>query len=224
MEDFSDEQLHELVWMPAHGSAGTIGSATMSNGEKVGPLHWRANRLVDLLAKSAARPLRVHCKVRKLIQTASHALEYSLAKLGVVTHAANNFETTVVLPDGHRSTQTLRDSAGMKAPHSRTSGMKRERVQDTTIHENVARSTLCVRVDVVVGVSSVAKRRKSAVRIKEAALEYEADYERRFMESWKTGHTPLRPNDHRPAPQRFADVRARVLNKANPDARDFQML
>ena len=71
MEDFSDEQLYELVWLPAHASAETIGSATMSNGEKVGPLHWRANRLVDLLAKSAARPLRVHSKMRKLIHIAA---------------------------------------------------------------------------------------------------------------------------------------------------------
>ena len=185
---------------------------------------WRANRLVDLLAKSAARPLRVHSKVRKLIQTASHALEYSLAKLGVVTHAANNFETTVVLPDGHRSNLTLRDSAGMKAPHARTSGMKRKRVQDTTMHENVAQSTLCVPVDVVVGASRVAKRRKLAVRNREAALDYEADCERRFMENWKAGRTPLRPNDHRPASQRLADVRARVIDKTNRVAREFELL
>ena len=48
---------------------------------------WEANRLVDLLAKSAAWPSRVHSKVRKLIQTASLTLEYSLAKLGAVTYA-----------------------------------------------------------------------------------------------------------------------------------------
>ena len=112
----------------------------------------------------------------------------------------------------------------MKAPHARTSGMKRKRVLDTTMHENVAQSTLCVPVDVVVDASRVAKRRKLAIRNREAALDYEADCERRFMENWKTGRTPLRPNDHRPASQRLADVRARVIDKTSRVAREFELL
>ena len=219
MEDFAEDQLHDLVWMPAHGSAGSIGTATTSNGEKVGPVQWRANRLVDLLAKSAARALRAHEKVRRLIQVASHALEYSLAKLGAVTYAANNFKTPVLLPDGTYTNVTLRDSAGIKAIRTGTNGGKRKRAQDTMEQRNVVRKTLCIPINIDSGASnahSVAKRRKVACKIKQAALDHEADCEMRFMENWRENLPPLLPTSSRPASARMADLRARIAAKTLP--------
>jgi hypothetical protein len=40
-----------LVWMPAHQSPDAINSAMKSNGVEVTSIEWRANRLVDALAK-----------------------------------------------------------------------------------------------------------------------------------------------------------------------------
>ena len=43
-----------LVWMPAHQTSAAIGVQTLSNGDKLSATDWRANRLVDALAKQAA--------------------------------------------------------------------------------------------------------------------------------------------------------------------------
>ena len=88
----------------------------------------------------------------------------------------------------------------------------------------MAQSTLCVPVDVVGGASGDAKRKKTATRIREAAQDYEADCEKRFIENWRKGRTPMRPNRERPASERLADVRARVATKANRAARDMELL
>ena len=44
----------KLVWMPAHKSHLAVGVATKSDGQLLTTLDWRANRLVDCLAKAAA--------------------------------------------------------------------------------------------------------------------------------------------------------------------------
>jgi hypothetical protein len=54
LEDFTQEDAQQLIWMPAHGSAGTVGVARKSDESRVTLIDWRANRLVDALAKSAA--------------------------------------------------------------------------------------------------------------------------------------------------------------------------
>ena len=43
-----------VVWMPAHRPQSSIGHAMKSNGHPINALDWRANRLVDALAKMAA--------------------------------------------------------------------------------------------------------------------------------------------------------------------------
>ncbi len=50
----SQALLQQLKWMPAHGAVSTIGQALDSGGSKITPVEWRANRLVDALAKKAA--------------------------------------------------------------------------------------------------------------------------------------------------------------------------
>ena len=67
-----------LVWQPAHLAPTAIGVAKLSNGRRLSPVDWRANRLVDALAKKAAsRGLAPNAVIR--------ALEGSSA---LVTHAA----------------------------------------------------------------------------------------------------------------------------------------
>ena len=48
-----------VKWMPSHLAAHTFNLARDSNGDRVTPIMWRANRLADLLAKSAAEAFRL---------------------------------------------------------------------------------------------------------------------------------------------------------------------
>ena len=43
-----------LVWMPAHTTLASVGEVKMSNGQRLTTVDWRANRLVDALAKTSA--------------------------------------------------------------------------------------------------------------------------------------------------------------------------
>jgi hypothetical protein len=65
-----------FLWMPAHGSASTIGHALRSDGRPISPIDWRANRLADALAKSAARAHRVSPRVMRMVSDAIAAMEY----------------------------------------------------------------------------------------------------------------------------------------------------
>ena len=57
-------ELQCLRWMPAHTAEGSIGRVTTSDGTMLTALEWRANRLVDALAKSAAVPNRLQGSTR----------------------------------------------------------------------------------------------------------------------------------------------------------------
>eukprot|EP00973_Karenia_brevis_P028832 3976139-Karenia_brevis.AAC.1 len=97
LDDFgcTAEDLAKVKWIPAHTGQGSIGQVVASDSKPLTALQWRANRLADLLAKSAARPHRLPLDARKTLKIAREALEYSLAKLGAVTHAANNCKAAV---------------------------------------------------------------------------------------------------------------------------------
>ena len=64
------------------------------------PENWRANRLVDYLAKAAAGRYRVPGSTMRILADATAAVHYSAALLGVVTHTANNFCETSWRDDG----------------------------------------------------------------------------------------------------------------------------
>jgi hypothetical protein len=115
----------ELQWMPAHGGHSTIGVTTTSHGSVLTAAQWRANRLVDLLAKSAARPGRLSVKTRLLIAAAAEAVEYSLARLGAVTHAANHYCVTSTSDDGTVSSRIVRDSGARPSTRPATVARKR---------------------------------------------------------------------------------------------------
>ena len=74
-------------------------------------LDWRANRLVDALAKTAAAHDAAPSKVVRCLQKADVAAAHAACLLGIVAHAANN-HTTSELGDGGQVVQTdSRDSS-----------------------------------------------------------------------------------------------------------------
>ena len=103
-------QGNALVWMPAHRSATAIGNARKSNHKFVTARDWRANRLVDGLAKHAASQGAAPQSTVDLINSAEFLARHAAAQLAVATYNANNHFTTKVKPDGTVVGCTLRDS------------------------------------------------------------------------------------------------------------------
>ena len=94
------------VWVPAHKSHLAIGASTKSDGECLTTVDWRANRLVDCLAKAAATSLAAPRNVSIFPGSADAAAAHAACLLGVVTHSANNFWFSVV-GDGGATTTTF---------------------------------------------------------------------------------------------------------------------
>ena len=111
LENADGDTVSRVCWMPAHKSKGAIGNVVKSDGSTVTFIEWRANRLVDVLAKSAAAFDRVSPAVLKQVKDAGMAVEHSLAKLGAITHACNHHKVAVLRPDGSQGWRILRDSA-----------------------------------------------------------------------------------------------------------------
>jgi len=99
-----------FVWVPAHRSRQAVGHALRSDGLPLTLENWRANRLVDYLAKAAAGRYRLPVRTRRLLADAAAAVHYSAALLGVVTHAANNFSETSWRGDGSAVVVKHRDA------------------------------------------------------------------------------------------------------------------
>ena len=73
-------------------------------------LDWRANRLVDALAKAAAAINQPPPAVVKLLESAKVAVRHSATLLGRVTHEANHHSMEVIGPDGLPVTKLCRDA------------------------------------------------------------------------------------------------------------------
>jgi len=102
--------------MPAHKSASAIGTTIRSDGHFVTALDWRANRLVDCLARIAASQDGVPDLAGIVFKQAMLAAEYCAAFLGTVTHKANHHKVVETRPDGTESFAQRRDSAPGKKP------------------------------------------------------------------------------------------------------------
>ena len=114
-----------VTWMPAHGAAHTIGVARDSNGECITAIMWRANRLVDVLAKSAAGRLRLPKWIFRQVEDMAALVQHHCAKLGVVTRMANAHTVTVQGEDGVEKSLTIRDSTAER-PNWRLRSRKRK--------------------------------------------------------------------------------------------------
>jgi hypothetical protein len=108
-----------LVWMPAHQSLRSVGEMKLSSGQRMSVVDWRANRLVDALAKASAAEVRSLEPARLLIASASEAVKHAAMLLGRVTHAANNHIVTVTAEDGSTSTRRLRDAVEAPRCHKK---------------------------------------------------------------------------------------------------------
>ena len=99
-----------LAWVPAHKTLKAVGEAKDSNGNRLTIVDWRANRLVDMLAKLAAEAAQASKHTILLLKSAEAAAAHAACLLGVVTHAANNYVEVTVQADGEVTKRTLRDS------------------------------------------------------------------------------------------------------------------
>ena len=87
----------KLVWMPAHQTAASAARAVRSDCRPVSVTDWRANRLADVVARSAAVRHVPRKAVIDCIDVAADALKLEAAALGAVTKAAaNNHPVAVV--------------------------------------------------------------------------------------------------------------------------------
>jgi hypothetical protein len=100
----------QLVWMPAHQPLSAVGHKELSNGKLLTVVDWRANRLVDALAKLAATRGQAPKAIVRLLESGKAAMRHAAALLGVVTHGANHHEVPVQRPDGTWGVKTVRDA------------------------------------------------------------------------------------------------------------------
>ena len=107
-EDFSSAA-RMVVWMPSHDAAHTINVVKDSSGSLLTPVMWRANRLADLLAKSAAEPLRLPRRIAKYVAVMSKLVAHHCARLGVATRRANAHHVVVQDEEGVERIMILRD-------------------------------------------------------------------------------------------------------------------
>ena len=114
----------KLIWMPAHQSLAAVGNATLSSGKELSTVDWRANRLVDALAKRAAAQ-RQTPGITKILGSGRAAVRHAAALLGQVTHTANNCVMECVLPNGETERRVCRDA------QQPTFARKRERPSST---------------------------------------------------------------------------------------------
>ncbi len=210
----SEDLLQKLKWMPAHGAVSTIGRVLDSNGSRITSVEWRANRLVDALAKAAAQPDRVPPQLIELIDAAAEAVEFYAAKLGRVTHEANHYKVDTVLPDGTTTQTTRRDSTAVRQPwNPNTRAKKRRRLTAAGTQHEEAHDTggITVSIDTVFRHTSKAKRMRE---------DHESRAELCFKKYWQENRRTLRPSTEPPARQRIAELRERVAARQAANTRD----
>ena len=85
-----EEIRQRLKWVPSHTAAANLSQTRDSDGLPITPLMWRANRLVDALAKRAAAGERAPSWAMQLIAEAGSLVRHAATKLGVITYGANH--------------------------------------------------------------------------------------------------------------------------------------
>ena len=144
----------------------------------------------------------------KLIDTAAEAVEFCAAKVGVVTHSANNYKVASILQDGTTTYATKRDSEAARQPKRNDieQSKKRQRVDTKDCAPECVPKPEGISVVVEINGSTAAKRKRK----REA---HESMQELAFKSYWRENHGNLRPCSQAPAQQRIADLRARVAAK-----------
>ena len=101
--------------MPAHLSRQGAAAAIKSNGRAVSDVDWRANRLVDAVAKAAAGDDEATARAVKCLRAAGLAYRHEAAVLGASTRAANLCRVAVTTASVNSTFVTRRDSVSAKA-------------------------------------------------------------------------------------------------------------
>jgi len=112
--DLADACHNSFVWMPSHCSLSVALRRTKSDGRLITKLEWRANRLVDALAQTAAGRSRLPRSLMALIRDVERTVEYAAGMVGLTSWAANNFVATRYADNGDSFQVTLRDSCPPK--------------------------------------------------------------------------------------------------------------
>jgi len=107
-------------WIPAHLSISAVGQATDHSNQRLTMVDWRANRLVDALAKTGAASVAPAPETVKLVTSAEVLVRHRLAQLAQATHRANNHSVTVLNKEGEWQTKVLRDSVSRPLRLKRT--------------------------------------------------------------------------------------------------------
>ena len=114
MKAWDDLDSSNLTWMPAHTTPKCVGEVKLSSGARLTMLHWRANRLVDALAKLSALQAQDLPHAIRLIKSCEVAVKHAAKLLGRTTYAANHHCVVAIGEDGKQSNRFLRDA--MPAP------------------------------------------------------------------------------------------------------------
>ena len=202
----------QVTWIPAHISAARMAAYPPSTSAGV-PMtwrQWRANRLVDLLAKAAASQSRLPQHVLKWMRTADTLHVHMAATLGVVTHAATHFEHTAIGPGGRQVTHVSRDSAGQRPRRPRT--WRRFPPQQAQQPPTSSSSTAAGSVRPVALLAPREKRR----RLSEAHQSHERVQAAKRVAAHLAA-IELQPSSAPSAADRMAALRARVQAKAQAD-------
>ena len=109
--DFDHFVCQKLIWLPAHQTTAMVGEARRSDGHKLTMTNWRANRLVDALAKGAEARWYIHNTVVNKPKAAKNLVRWRAAQLGMVTHMANNWSDLSTGRKGETVTKLHRDSS-----------------------------------------------------------------------------------------------------------------
>ena len=83
-------ELGLLSWIPARLTIKAVGELRLPNGQRLTMIDWRANRLVDLLAKRGAKKHAPAEAVQKMLSSTAVLSQHWAAQLGGATFAANN--------------------------------------------------------------------------------------------------------------------------------------
>ena len=218
---------HAVVWMPSHGASHTINVVKDSTGSPITPAMWRANRLADLLAKSAAEPWRLPQWITKQVSDMSRLVVHHAARLGVATTRANGSHVTVRDELGVESTRELRDSTAERPKWSLRPRKRAASIKQTSQAASASAPSpmpgLCISRHCATKQHNASRRKRrpsqapphgtakrARVHAIEAIRQDVRDEEQ--LARWVRAYR-AKPSTSEPADERMAALRARVRQK-----------
>ena len=105
--------------MPAHMSLDACTKVKLADGSSVSPLSWRANRLVDAVAKRASLRDRASLRIVKFLEASNPFVRNKGRILAQATYRANHCSMTVLDADGNHTVRVVRDATAKPRSASR---------------------------------------------------------------------------------------------------------